>query len=261
MRCGRRGPSSGFQVATIMGLHGCATDRPSRSTRLTPLSIAVSRRLTRSSCRRFTSSMYRMPLCACAKRPGSKTGFPVSMEAWTSNDPTRRSSVQPSGSSTKGQSMTLVWASPFSLQTRRSFVRASHSRGFSGSQLQIEFFTTSMRGRMSRNDLANVVFAVPCPPQIPTPPRLGSMHASRKASFTSSRPTRFEIGITMVRRASISSASAVATAPPTVSARAIHRSRNRCCRLRRCLLAPATKGCNNTPKPSIVPLTARCART
>mmetsp|Transcript_80300 Transcript_80300/g.245443 ORF Transcript_80300/g.245443 Transcript_80300/m.245443 type:complete len:282 (-) Transcript_80300:407-1252(-) len=81
IRCGRRGPSSGFHVATISGLHGCLTERPSRSTWFTPLSTAVSSKLTRSSWSKFTSSMYKTPRCALASKPGSKIGLPCSIDA------------------------------------------------------------------------------------------------------------------------------------------------------------------------------------
>mmetsp|Transcript_28946 Transcript_28946/g.73420 ORF Transcript_28946/g.73420 Transcript_28946/m.73420 type:complete len:243 (-) Transcript_28946:322-1050(-) len=198
-RCGRRGPSSGFHVATISGRQGCLMERPSRSTELTPLSTAVRSKLTRSSWSRLTSSMYRMPRWAFASRPGSKTGRPCSIEAWTSKEPTRRSSVQPRGSSTKGQSMTLVLTSPLSSFCMRCLVKSSHSPGRSGSQLQMDLSTTSMRGSTSRRDRANVVFAVPWPPAMPTPPSEGSMQASRSASFTSSRPTSLFIGSALVR--------------------------------------------------------------
>eukprot|EP00438_Fugacium_kawagutii_P026831 Skav224728 [mRNA] locus=scaffold699:563648:566419:+ [translate_table: standard] len=97
----------------------------------------------------------------------------------------------------KGQSMTFVFTSPFSSLAIRSRLRTSHSDGLLGSQLQIEPSTTSILGSTPRKERAKVVLPVPCPPEIPTPPREGSMHASFKASLTSSRPSTRVIGITI----------------------------------------------------------------
>mmetsp|Transcript_67354 Transcript_67354/g.106204 ORF Transcript_67354/g.106204 Transcript_67354/m.106204 type:complete len:209 (-) Transcript_67354:37-663(-) len=141
--------------------------------------------------------MYKTPRCAFASSPGSKIGRPASMDACTSNDPTSLSSVQPKGNSMKGQSMIFVLTSPLSSLTMRSRLRTSHSEGLLGSQLQMEFSTTSIFGRTPRKERARVVFPVPCPPEIPTPPREGSMQASFKASLTSSRPSTRVMGITI----------------------------------------------------------------
>mmetsp|Transcript_51327 Transcript_51327/g.147365 ORF Transcript_51327/g.147365 Transcript_51327/m.147365 type:complete len:231 (+) Transcript_51327:1933-2625(+) len=84
--------------------------------------------------------------------------------------------------------MTFVTGLPSASFCMRSRVSLSHSSGFSGSALQIERSTTSILGKMPRRDLARVVLAVPWPPQMPTPPKEGSMQAKRKASFTSSSP-------------------------------------------------------------------------
>mmetsp|Transcript_107400 Transcript_107400/g.256613 ORF Transcript_107400/g.256613 Transcript_107400/m.256613 type:complete len:244 (+) Transcript_107400:1771-2502(+) len=161
--------------------------------------------------------MYSTPRWAFASKPGSKIGRPASMDAWTSNEPTRRSSVQPRGSSINGQSITLVATSPLSSRSSRSRVNLSHSDGLLGSQLQIEFVTTSILGRTPRSERANVVFPVPWPPEIPTPPSEGSIQASFRASFTSSKPSTLVIGMTIPRP--MESACAVSTRSSTAAAR------------------------------------------
>mmetsp|Transcript_53896 Transcript_53896/g.126391 ORF Transcript_53896/g.126391 Transcript_53896/m.126391 type:complete len:242 (-) Transcript_53896:46-771(-) len=161
--------------------------------------------------------MYSTPRWAFASKPGSKIGRPASIDAWTSNEPTKRSSVQPRGSSINGQSITLVATSPLSSRSNRSRVNLSHSDGLLGSQLQIEFVTTSILGRTPRSERAKVVFPVPWPPEIPTPPSEGSMQASFRASFTSSKPSTLVIGITIPRP--MESACTVSTRSSTAAAR------------------------------------------
>mmetsp|Transcript_102554 Transcript_102554/g.184949 ORF Transcript_102554/g.184949 Transcript_102554/m.184949 type:complete len:286 (+) Transcript_102554:1195-2052(+) len=178
------------------------------------------------------------------------------MDAWTSNEPTSRSSVQPSGSSTNGQSMTFVITSPFASRTMRWRVSLSHSLGFPGSQLQVELTTTSILGRTPRRDRASVVFPVPWPPEMPTPPREGSMQASFRAVLTSSRPSTRVIGTVKPRQmggASAASISAAATATrsstsSTVATPAATR--------RRFVAAPRFRA---TRPPSAAPALASCA--
>mmetsp|Transcript_16805 Transcript_16805/g.36677 ORF Transcript_16805/g.36677 Transcript_16805/m.36677 type:complete len:260 (+) Transcript_16805:1389-2168(+) len=108
--CGRRSPSSGFMVPISTNRAGWDSVSPSRCTVLTPEAAASSRTSTRWAGSRLTSSMYKIPRLAAAKRPGAKTGLPPPFRvAEKSIEPRTRSSVAPMGRSTKGVAISASW--------------------------------------------------------------------------------------------------------------------------------------------------------
>mmetsp|Transcript_64377 Transcript_64377/g.130976 ORF Transcript_64377/g.130976 Transcript_64377/m.130976 type:complete len:267 (+) Transcript_64377:1881-2681(+) len=101
--CGRSSPSSGFMVPISTNRAGWDIVMPSRWMVFTPEAAASSKTSTRWAGKRLTSSMYKIPRLAAARRPGEKTGFPPDFRvAEKSIEPNTRSSVAPIGRSTKG---------------------------------------------------------------------------------------------------------------------------------------------------------------
>ncbi len=151
---GRRSPSSGFIEPISTNRLGWDSEMPSRSMRFTPLAATSRSTSTRWSGRRFTSSTYSTPPSAAASRPGRSRAAPPVRAAWRSREPTTRSSVAPTGSSTNGAPSGSSAASP----------------------------------------RARVDLALPFSPRSRTPLILGSRAFSRSASLTSSCPTTAEKG-------------------------------------------------------------------
>ena len=121
--CGRSSPSSGFMVPTSTNRAACSTETPSRSTVDRPIAAASSSRSTRWSCSRLTSSTYRIPRWARASRPGSYSALPSDSARSRCSEPSTRSSVAPTGSSTSRTGRVSVGASagerPVGRQRRR----------------------------------------------------------------------------------------------------------------------------------------------
>ena len=125
-----------------MNLAGCSRVSPSRWTTLTPEAEASNKTSTKWAGRRFTSSMYKMPRLADARRPGKKTGFPPFFRvAEKSMDPKTRSSVAPMGRSTKGVEISVVSLS--SLQS----LSVDDSRLYGSNAPDSELHSTLMGGR------------------------------------------------------------------------------------------------------------------
>src|SRR5450830_13185 len=198
--CGRRSPSSRFIVPISVKRAGCETDRPSRWTELTPIAATSSSTSTSCSGKRLTSSMYRMPRCAVASRPGCKALFSPFKARCRSSVPSTRSSVAPSGKVTKGTVAETVLASPW--QT------AHCSAGCPGRQLKAQPATRSMGGNTAVNARAAVLLAVPLSPRIRTPPSVVSTAHSSKAFFSCGWPTMAENGNNGGKRGTLISDSA-----------------------------------------------------
>ena len=146
------------------------------------MAAASSSTSTRWSFNKFTSSMYSIPLCAAAIRPGSKAFVPDLIAVSISMDPTKRSSVAPTGRST-----TRTWRSsgaPILL------LHVSQTAwGVPGLHLYWHPEMTSISGSNAANDRTAVDFAVPFLPRIRTPPILGFIVLSKRARFIASWPT------------------------------------------------------------------------
>mmetsp|Transcript_98079 Transcript_98079/g.263626 ORF Transcript_98079/g.263626 Transcript_98079/m.263626 type:complete len:270 (+) Transcript_98079:172-981(+) len=99
---GLSSPSSGLPLPTRMNLAGCRMLMPSRSTVFQPPAALSSKTSTKWSSKRLTSSTYKMPRFALARRPGSKAFLPWVSAFSMSMVPQTRSSVAPSGRSTIG---------------------------------------------------------------------------------------------------------------------------------------------------------------
>mmetsp|Transcript_12659 Transcript_12659/g.53077 ORF Transcript_12659/g.53077 Transcript_12659/m.53077 type:complete len:287 (+) Transcript_12659:1023-1883(+) len=188
-RCSRSAPSSGLNVAMRSGLHGCLNVMPSRSTTFSPSASTVSSRLDTDSSSRLISSTYKMPRCASASKPGWNTVLPSFMDASMSTVPTRRSSVTPKGTCTKGASRMRVITSPLASRVSFSSKPSSQVPGSSGSELQMEPSTTSMGGSSACSPRAMMDFAVPRRPEMAMPPSAGSMAPSSSADLIFSWPT------------------------------------------------------------------------
>mmetsp|Transcript_11254 Transcript_11254/g.46970 ORF Transcript_11254/g.46970 Transcript_11254/m.46970 type:complete len:256 (-) Transcript_11254:384-1151(-) len=187
-RCSRSLPSSGLKVQISSGRHGWRTLTPSRSTMFTPSVSTFSSRLAMPSSSRLISSMYSTPRCASARRPGWKTALPVFMDSSTSTEPSRRSSVTPSGTCTKGVALTAVSNSgrPFSPMgnspaSTRSTSAGSQSLRSLGSALAMEPTTYSMGGSSAWMPRAMMDLAVPRRPLMQMPPMFGSTAPSSSA--------------------------------------------------------------------------------
>mmetsp|Transcript_1832 Transcript_1832/g.4133 ORF Transcript_1832/g.4133 Transcript_1832/m.4133 type:complete len:283 (+) Transcript_1832:409-1257(+) len=187
-RCSRRFPSSGLNVAMSSGRHGWRRVMPSRSTTFSPSASTDSSRLDTDSSSRFISSTYRIPRCASANSPGWNTVRPSFMDASMSTVPTRRSSVTPSGTCTKGASRSRVTRLPFSSRRSLLISPSSHDPGFSGSELQIVPSTISMGGSSAWSPRAMMDLAVPRRPEMAMPPSAGSMAPSSSAALMFSWP-------------------------------------------------------------------------
>jgi len=111
------------------------------------------------------------------------------MEASISTVPTKRSSVTPRGTCTKGASRMRVITSPFASRVTLSSNPSSHVFGCSGSLLQIDPSTTSIGGSSACRPRAMIDLAVPRLPEMAMPPSAGSMAPSNNADLMFSCPT------------------------------------------------------------------------
>mmetsp|Transcript_22621 Transcript_22621/g.57691 ORF Transcript_22621/g.57691 Transcript_22621/m.57691 type:complete len:239 (+) Transcript_22621:851-1567(+) len=135
-----------------------------------------------------------MPRLTRAKRPGWKALPPSASARSMSMVPVTRSSVAPSGSSTKGVLLNSVSrSSPALKRARTSSLMQPTSSGF---ELYLSPLTHSMSGSRRTRPRTAVDLPVPRSPWISTPPITGSTKFSRRASLHWSWPTTPEKGKT-----------------------------------------------------------------
>mmetsp|Transcript_16060 Transcript_16060/g.39982 ORF Transcript_16060/g.39982 Transcript_16060/m.39982 type:complete len:226 (-) Transcript_16060:121-798(-) len=183
---GRSSPSSGLPEPTRMKRAGWLMEIPSRSTVFQPEAAESSSTSTRWSSSRLTSSTYRMPRLALASSPGSNA-FTPSVSAFSmSMVPQMRSSVAPSGSSTRG--VRILATGRVSPRLKRASASGPISLGSVGWELKGSSATTSMSGSRSTTARTATDLPVPRSPITSTPPMLGSTTFSSSASFISSCP-------------------------------------------------------------------------
>mmetsp|Transcript_68769 Transcript_68769/g.222180 ORF Transcript_68769/g.222180 Transcript_68769/m.222180 type:complete len:206 (+) Transcript_68769:786-1403(+) len=133
-----------------------------------------------------------MPRFTRARMPGSKALPPSRSARSMSIVPVTRSSVAPSGSSTKGvRFITTGKSSPAARRSRTSSLMADGSRG---SELYLSSPTIGMSGSSRTNARTAVDLPVPRSPWIMTPPMTGSTKFSSSAVFISCWPTTAENG-------------------------------------------------------------------
>mmetsp|Transcript_40113 Transcript_40113/g.119467 ORF Transcript_40113/g.119467 Transcript_40113/m.119467 type:complete len:222 (-) Transcript_40113:249-914(-) len=178
--CGRSSPSSGLPLPTRMKRAGWLMEMPSRSTVFQPDAAESSSTSTRWSSRRLTSSTYRMPRLARASRPGSSARTPSASARSMSMVPHTRSSVAPSGRSTRGVGTVAVGLATPALHADRA--SGPISSGLVGWLLNGSPDTTSMRGRRSARARTAVVLPVPRSPITITPLIRGSTTFKMSAS-------------------------------------------------------------------------------
>mmetsp|Transcript_3203 Transcript_3203/g.11572 ORF Transcript_3203/g.11572 Transcript_3203/m.11572 type:complete len:217 (+) Transcript_3203:625-1275(+) len=190
--CGRNSPSSGLPLPIMMNFAGCVKEIPSRSTVFHPPAAESRTTSTSESSNKFTSSMYNKPLFALANKPGSYAFVP-SLNAFSmSIVPQIRSSVVPSGTSTIGTRIFVVFNASFLL----NFARTSGpiNSGSVGDELNASFSTTSISGNNCTNERTLTLFAVPRSPMMSTPPMRASTTFNVNANFNSSCATIFTNG-------------------------------------------------------------------
>merc|ERR1719183_2308942 len=186
MRMKRAGWQMEMPEPMRMKRAGWQMEMPSRSTVFHPDAAESSRTSTRWSSRRFTSSTYRMPRFAFARRPGSNALVPSVRAFSMSIVPQTRSSVAPRGRSTMligtlvdSSVLPALYASSTSGLMRLGSV---------GEDMNASSLTTSMRGRRSTRARTVVDLPVPRSPMTMMPPMLGSMMFIIAANFISSWP-------------------------------------------------------------------------
>mmetsp|Transcript_62792 Transcript_62792/g.120905 ORF Transcript_62792/g.120905 Transcript_62792/m.120905 type:complete len:280 (+) Transcript_62792:552-1391(+) len=187
---------------------GCLTLTPSRSTVFQPLAALSRSTSTIWSSRRFTSSMYKTPRLTRAKMPGSKALPPSSSARSMSMVPVTRSSVAPSGSSTKG--VRRISTGKSSPAAKRSRTSSLCEAGFAGSELYLSSATVGMSGNSRTKARTAVDLPVPRSPWIKTPPMTGSIKFNMRASFMSSCPTTAENGNAVMPKSDVAGFSATA---------------------------------------------------